>query len=116
MTYGNGDKDHYWPLSQAADVVAHELTHGVTQFSSRLLYRNESGALNEAMSDIFGALVDRYLGAAGEDVWLIGEEVVRSSRAIRDMGNPFQVGHYDYFPSRYQGDLNNGGVHVSADY
>jgi hypothetical protein len=78
------------------------------------MYGNESGALNEAMSDIFGSLVDQSLGATGDDVWLIGENVVKTGRGIRDMSNPFQVGHYDYFPSRYQGELNKGGVHWNS--
>ena len=62
MTYGDGDGVTFIPLSQDADVVAHELTHGVTEYSSNLVYANESGALNEAWSDIFGAMVDRQEG------------------------------------------------------
>lgn len=113
MTYGNGNSQ-LWPFSQAPDVVAHELTHGVTQFSSRLIYSNESGALNEAMSDIFGALVDRQVGAEGMNVWLVGEGIVKGDGAIRDMSNPARKGHYDYYPLRYQGEQNNGGVHWNS--
>jgi vibriolysin len=75
MTYGDGDGVTFVPLSQDADVVAHELTHGVTERSSGLIYQNESGALNEALSDIFGAMVDRQEGATGADIWLLGEDI-----------------------------------------
>eukprot|EP00977_Amphora_coffeiformis_P004150 scaffold846_cov168-Amphora_coffeaeformis.AAC.7 len=114
MTYGSGN-DRFWPLSEDADVVAHELTHGVTQFSSRLIYRNESGALNEAWSDIFGALVDRHAGARGEDIWTIGEDITKEEGdVIRNMGNPYLQGHFGYYPSRYQGEADNGGVHWNS--
>lgn len=63
VTYGDGDGTAFIPLSQDADVVAHELTHGVTERTSGLIYQYESGALNEAWSDIFGALVDKQEGA-----------------------------------------------------
>ena len=69
MTYGDGDGVTFIELSRDADVVAHELTHGVTERSSGLIYQNESGALNEAWSDIFGALVDEATGATGADIW-----------------------------------------------
>jgi bacillolysin len=58
MTYGDGNGIQYGPFSLDADVVAHELTHGVAAFSSNLVYAYESGALHEALSDIFGAMVD----------------------------------------------------------
>ena len=63
------------PLSQARDVVAHELTHGLTHFSSNLIYQEESGALNEAMSDIMAAAIDRSAGASITDTWLFAEDV-----------------------------------------
>ena len=97
MTYGDGDGVTFIPLSQDADVVAHELTHGVTERSSGLIYQNESGALNEAWSDIFGALVDRQVGATGTDIWLIGEDIYTPGTpgdALRDMACPSCVGDY----------------------
>ena len=107
------------------DVCAHEFTHAVTENTSALVYQNESGALNESFSDIFGALVEfncqqdgrsAYPGrAAGRSDWLMGEDCVYLSgaTALRDMRNP---GRYTD-PGRYHGShwhygsSDNGGVH-----
>jgi len=100
MTYGDGDGVTFIPLSQDADVVAHELTHGVTERTSGLIYSNESGALNEAWSDIFGAMVDRQEGATGADIWLLGEDIYTpniAGDALRNMADPAEFGDYDYW-------------------
>jgi Zn-dependent metalloprotease len=68
------------------DIVAHEFTHAVTQFTSDLLYWNESGALNESFSDVFAAMVDEN--------WLIGEDL--AAGAIRDMAHPHLLGQPDH--------------------
>ncbi len=117
MTYGDGDGTTFVPLSQDADVVAHELTHGVTGFTSNLIYSNESGALNEAFSDIFGAMVDRQEGATGADIWLIGEDIYTPNTpgdALRNMADPVAANDYDYYPTRYVGTQDNGGVHWNS--
>jgi Zn-dependent metalloprotease len=117
MTYGDGDGVTFVPLSQDADVVAHELTHGVTERSSGLIYQNESGALNEAWSDIFGAAVDRQEGATDADIWLIGEDIYTPNipgDALRDMACPSCAGDFDYYPTRYTGTADNGGVHWNS--
>lgn len=117
MTYGDGDGVTFAPLSQDADVVAHELTHGVTERSSGLIYQNESGALNEAWSDIFGAMVDRQEGATGVDIWLIGEDIYTPGvpeDALRNMADPASMGDYDFYPDRYTGSSDNGGVHWNS--
>jgi Zn-dependent metalloprotease len=75
MVYGDG-----FPVK---DVTAHELTHAVTERTANLEYRWQSGALNESISDIFGAMVDR-------DDWLMGEDLPIG--AIRDMDNPGAFG------------------------
>ena len=59
MHYGDGDGIESTFNSAALDVVAHEITHGVTNHSSDLIYRNESGALNEAISDIIAERISR---------------------------------------------------------
>ncbi len=69
------------PLSGGLDVVGHELTHGVTEFTSGLIYENESGALNEAFSDMMGNTSEFYaernnLDPAAEPDWRIGEDVI----------------------------------------
>jgi len=117
MTYGDGDGVTFIPLSQDADVVAHELTHGVTERTSGLIYQNESGALNEAWSDIFGAMVDRQEGATGADIWLLGEDIYTPGTpgdALRNMADPAQYGDYDFWPTRYTGLIDNGGVHSNS--
>ncbi len=118
MTYGDGDGTTFKPLSEDADVVAHELTHGVTSSESNLVYSNESGALNEALSDIFGAMVDRQEGATGADIWHVGEDIYTPNTpndgGIRNMADPQDNGDYDYYPTRYTGSQDNGGVHWNS--
>jgi len=117
MTYGDGDGVTFDPLSQDADVVAHELTHGITEYTSGLVYSRESGALNEAWSDIFGAMVDRQEGATGAAVWLVGEDIYTPGipgDALRNMADPKSEGDYDYYPTRYTGTSDNGGVHWNS--
>ena len=65
MNYGAGDGTTYGPFSSALDVVAHEITHGVTEYSSDLIYLNESGALNEAISDIMGVATEFFFQPLG---------------------------------------------------
>ena len=60
MTFGDGDGVIFSGFSRSLDVVAHELAHGVTQFSSGLIYKNESGALNEHFSDVFGTAITQW--------------------------------------------------------
>ena len=117
MTYGDGDGVTFIPLSQDADVVAHELTHGVTENESGLIYSYESGALNEAWSDIFGAGVDRQEGASVNDTWLLGEDIYTPGTpgdALRVMDDPAAAGDRDYYPDRYTGSSDNGGVHTNS--
>jgi vibriolysin len=117
--YGNGDGSTMIPLGQALDVVAHELTHGVTQFESNLTYSGESGALNESLSDVFGAAVEAWAdGAVSADTWKIGEDIYTpgiADDALRYMNNPTTDGYsYDYYPERYTGTNDNGGVHWNS--
>lgn len=99
----------------APDIVAHEFVHGITEFSARLRYRNESGALNEAFSDVFGAVV-RFWARPEKADWLIGSEIASNGVPFRNMANPKQVNH----PSTYKGSnwvtgsADNGGVHTNS--
>jgi bacillolysin len=110
----------------ALDVVAHELTHGVTAFTSRLEYVNESGALNESFSDIMGTSVEFFFQPVGAGLmkadYVIGEDVVRGVLAgaldgIRSMANPALFGQPDHYSKlqRLPPDdaHDNGGVHVN---
>jgi len=113
--YGNGGR-MFLPLARALDVAGHEITHGVVQDEANLTYRGESGALNESFADIFGTMIER-------ENWAIGEQVLRSGGALRNMADPhngarqgdwgggFQPKHYD---ERFTGREDNGGVHINS--
>ncbi|WP_122977610.1 M4 family metallopeptidase [Actinoplanes teichomyceticus] len=93
MVFGNGDGQVFQDFTRDIDVCAHELTHGVTQYTAGLVYTDQPGALNEAFSDIFGACVEQYVQHvdAGEHNWLIGEQVMADpmyGEAIRSMAHP----------------------------
>ena len=120
MLYGDGDGRTYTYLAGGLDVVAHEMSHGVTEFSSNLVYQDESGALNEAFSDIMGAATEFFyqpVGTGQEKAdWLIGEDVViRFPGYLRSLSNPnavFDPDHYSLL--RFIGtDVDNGGVHYN---
>ncbi|MBZ4336518.1 M4 family metallopeptidase [Corallococcus sp. AS-1-12] len=117
MVYGDGDGSQSSALT-VLDVVGHELTHAVTDTSSELIYANESGALNEAMSDIFGASIEAYRdGAVTANTWKIGEECwtpATAGDALRYMNDPAIAGDYDYYPTRYTGTSDSGGVHWNS--
>jgi vibriolysin len=117
MVYGDGDGSQSGPLT-VLDVVGHELTHAVTDTSSDLIYSGESGALNEAMSDVFGASIEAYRdGAVSGNTWKIGEECWTpgtAGDALRYMNDPALAGDYDYYPTRYTGTSDNGGVHWNS--
>ncbi|MEX2393995.1 MAG: Calx-beta domain-containing protein [Actinomycetota bacterium] len=107
----------------ADDVVAHELTHGVTEKESSLFYAYQSGAINESLSDVWGEFVD-LVNAKGNDAasvrWLLGEDVnpagVVFDGAVRDMQNPPAFNHPDRMRSElfYAGEDDNGGVHFNS--
>jgi bacillolysin len=112
MVYGNG-------FSGADDVVAHELTHAVTEHSAGLFYYMQSGALNESYSDIFGETID-LTNHAGVDTprvrWLIGEEVPVFG-PFRDMKNPnrfYQPGKSSDPELFCGGNIDAGGVHYNS--
>ncbi len=111
MTYCDG-----FPL--ADDVVAHELTHGVTENSSDLLYYYQSGAINESLSDMWGEFVDLTNGGGTDSPavrWLVGEDLPGSG-AIRDMQDPGEFGDPDRMgsPEYFTGSGDNGGVHINS--
>jgi bacillolysin len=103
--------------SGALDVVGHELSHGVTEFTSSLIYRNESGALNEAFSDIMGTSIEFFYQAPGNgDLkadYLIGEDVIKPG-GLRSMENPGAFGDPDHYSRRFLGASDNGGVHTNS--
>ena len=104
-------------LAGALDVVAHELSHGVTEYSSNLIYRNESGALNEAFSDIMGTSVEFFFQPAGTGPlhadYLEGEDVIRPG-GLRSLIDPGTFGDPDHYSKRFLGSADNGGVHTNS--
>jgi Zn-dependent metalloprotease len=118
MVYGDGDGTQFGPLSKALDVDAHELTHAVTETSANLIYQNESGALNEATSDIMASAVEAWSdGAVSTDTWKVGEDITTPATpgdALRYMNDPAAAGDYDYYPTRYTGTADSGGVHSNS--
>lgn len=128
MTFGDGDGVIFSGFARSLDVVAHELAHGVTQFTSGLIYRNQSGALNEHFSDVFGTAITQWAnGETPTDAdWLVGDEIMgpelygEALRSMRHPGTAYdnailgkdpQPAHYD---DRYQGTADNGGVHINS--
>ena len=105
-------------LSLADDVVAHELTHGVTDYTSGLFYYYQSGAINESFSDLWGEFIDLTNGAGSdnlEDRWRLGEDIP-SLGAIRDLADPTVFGDPDRItsPNYFTGAGDQGGVHSNS--
>ncbi|MBS2019947.1 MAG: peptidase M4 family protein [Deltaproteobacteria bacterium] len=113
MSFGDGAQ-LFKPLSAALDVVAHEFTHGVTAATSRLRYRGQSGALNEAMSDIFGAFVEHAARPDAERNWQIGEDVARAAGLLRDFRDPRRGGQPAHMSEYVQTQQDGGGVHINS--
>jgi len=117
MVYGDGDSSQgCLPLARAVDVTAHELTHAVTENESGLVYSGESGGLNEAMSDIFGAFTEAYVdgGKTGtltvsSDTWKVGEDILPP--ALRYMNDPAADGASKDF---WVSGVGNVDVHYSS--
>ncbi len=126
MTYGDGNGSSFTPLT-TLDIAGHEMTHGVTQYSANLTYANESGAMNESMSDVFGSMVELYArgGSPTADTWKIGEQAYTPNTAgdaLRYMDNPHLAGNGgytsnddpDHYSERYTGTADSGGVHINS--
>ena len=128
LVFGDGDGTIFGTFTKPVDVLGHEFTHAVTQFTANLTYQGQSGALNESVSDCFGMCVkQRLLGqSAAQADWLVGEGIFLpgvKARALRDMANPGtayddprlgkdpQVGDMaDYVDTTD----DNGGVHTNS--
>jgi bacillolysin len=113
MVYGQG-------YAAADDVVGHELTHGVTDFSAHLFYYYQSGAINESLSDVFGEFIDQTNGAGTDTAavkWQMGEDIPGVG-ALRDMEDPTVFGDPDRMTSpNYTADSGEGdagGVHTNS--
>ena len=119
MAYGDGDGVQMKQLAYSLDVTSHELTHAVTSSTADLVYQGESGALNEGMSDIMGAVCQAWKEkAVNANTWLVGEEIWTPNTpgdALRYMADPAKdTQSADYYPTRYTGTQDNGGVHLNS--
>jgi len=128
MVYGHADGRIFTRFTASVDVIAHELTHGITQHAAALGYHGQTGALNEHLSDAFGIMVKQYtLGhTAEESDWLIGAEILGSGvngDAVRSLALPGSayddplLGR-DPQPSHMRDYVHttddNGGVHINS--
>lgn len=114
MVYGDGDGTTFKPLT-TVDIAGHEMTHGVTDYTSKLTYSGESGGLNESLSDIFGAAVEAWAtGGVSANTWLIGEQSYTpsiSGDALRYMNDPARDGSS---PDFYSSSVGSMDVHYSS--
>ncbi|MCD0482675.1 M4 family metallopeptidase [Streptacidiphilus sp. ASG 303] len=128
MVFGDGDGEVFGDFTVPLDVIGHELTHGVTQYTAELEYRGQSGALNESLSDVFGSLVKQYAlqQTADRADWLIGAGLLAprvhgvALRSMRAPGTAYddEVLGKDPQPATMDGYVDtrddDGGVHINS--
>ncbi len=128
MTFGDGDGEIFISFTKSLEVVAHELAHGVTQFTADLEYFSQSGALNEHFSDVFGSAITQHVlkQDAGQADWLVGDEIMGPDlygESLRSMQAPGMA--YDnnllgqdpqpaHMNDYYTGSDDNQGVHINS--
>lgn len=123
LIFGEGDGEVFGDFTYALDIMAHEFGHALISMGPRLMYQNESGALNEHLADVFGACVQQWVKEDQHD-WLIGQEILLDrSSSVRNMLNPGtaydnsilgrdpQPGHMDQYRKV---STDNGGVHINS--
>lgn len=127
MVYGDGDGVIFERFTIDIDVTAHEMTHGVTQFDNKLEYQDQSGAINESLSDIFGSMLKQYAAdqSCQEADWLIGHELLigdqYSLRSMKAPGTAY-IGHPELGDDPQPAAMDdyrdmeddNGGVHINS--
>lgn len=125
VAFGDGDGDDFRELV-SLDIVGHELAHAVNEFTSYLIYQDESGALDEAFSDIMGTNMEFYADPSGtaelretasvSPDWTIGEDFdLRPGKdGFRNMADPEEDGDPDHYSERLLGSGDNGGVHSNS--
>lgn len=129
MSYGDGSSNGnegngFFDALTSLDVAAHEIGHAVTEFTANLAYQRESGGLNEAYSDIWGAAIEHFAKGNGSDanpsadIWLIGDEIDRrsGSAALRSMSDPKSLGQPDTYGGTFWQNPNCGTPTDNNDY
>lgn len=124
MIFGDGDGTNFKNFARALDVTAHELTHGVVQYTANLEYKGQSGALNEHFADVFGSAIKQHILKQNEMTanWLIGETCLMGrfkGKAIRSMKSPndatvVMMPQPDNMKTIYKGSSDNYGVHINS--
>ena len=124
MIFGDGDGTNFKNFARALDVTAHELTHGVVQYTANLEYKGQSGALNEHFADVFGSAIKQYYLKQNEMTanWLIGETCLMgrfTGKAIRSMKSPsdatvVMMPQPDNMKKIFKGASDNYGVHINS--
>jgi len=129
MNFGDGDGVTYQRFTISVDIMGHELTHGVTQYESNLIYQGQPGAINESISDVFGSLVKQYSmnQTADKADWVIGAGLfkpgvngvgIRSMKAPGTAFNDPALGGKDPQPAHMKDYVrtfqDNGGVHINS--
>ncbi|KAI7974881.1 hypothetical protein EIK77_001085 [Talaromyces pinophilus] len=129
MIFGDGDGEIFDYFADSLDVIVHEITHGVTQYTANLQYEGQSGALNESISDVFACMAEQwYLDQTAEDGdWLLGQNlfpVARKGSALRSLKKPGTAYNNDKILGKdpqpgHMRDYNNtrddnGGVHLNS--
>ncbi len=108
------------PYAGALDVVGHELTHGLTESSAGLVYENQSGAMNEAFSDVFGEMVEARV--TGQPDWKMGTRLGQAFRDFQRPGSLVIAGLNRPYPARMSefvqlpntDEADHGGVHINS--
>ena len=121
MVFGDGDGQVFVGFTKSLSVIGHELTHGVTQYTANLVYQGQSGALNESVSDVFGALVEQHSRgqSADEASWLIGEGIFSDEvegQALRSMKAPGTAYDDDVLGKDPQPADMSGYIETEEDY
>jgi len=134
MVFGDGDENLpeaeriFNRFTIAVDIIGHELTHGVTQYEANLVYRNQSGALNESISDVFGSLVKQHVKdqTADQADWIIGAGIFSENinaigiRSMKAPGTAYDdplIGtdpQPDHMSDYVDTTSDNGGVHINS--
>ncbi len=128
MVFGDGDGEIFRRFTVSLSVIGHELAHGVTQYTADLRYEDQSGAINESLSDVFGVLVEqhRLRQDAASATWLVGAGLFTdriSGVALRSMAAPGTA--YDdpllgrdpqprHMEDYVHTDDDSGGVHINS--
>ena len=110
MVFGDGDGTNTKNPLVSLDIIGHEITHGLTANTAKLVSQNEPGALNESFSDIFGATIDWY-ARPNKANWKVGDEI---SSIYRSLENPNSTNHPDTYQGTFWGKMNDadfGGIH-----